>query len=88
VAASDAAAGPRHGRVTSFDARRGLGVVTDDRGASYDFHATAVADGSRRIDEGAAVTFSVVPGHRGRYEARLLVPDAAAVAPASHQSPA
>ncbi len=66
-------AGPRLGRVTTFDARRGLGTVTGADGATYGFHATAIADGSRRIDEGAPVAFTVSPGHGGRYEARSLV---------------
>jgi cold shock CspA family protein len=60
--------------VTSFDLTRGLGVVTDEAGDALDFHATAIADGSRTIDVGTAVSFSVAPGHRGRYEARSLVP--------------
>jgi cold shock CspA family protein len=63
---------PFLGRVTSFDARRGLGVVTDVDGTEFDFHATAIADGSRAIAVGTEVTFVVVPGHRGRYEARAL----------------
>jgi cold shock CspA family protein len=76
--------GPHHGRVTSFDRTRGLGVVADDAGDVLDFHATAIADGSRTIDVGAEVSFSVAPGHRGRYEARSLVPlPAPAPAPAS-----
>jgi cold shock CspA family protein len=66
-------AGPRSGRVASFDAMRGLGTVEDHGGGTYDFHATAIADGSRRIVVGASVTFAVAPGHRGRYEARSLV---------------
>jgi cold shock CspA family protein len=66
-------AGPHHGRVTSFDPRRGLGTLTDDTGTSYGFHATAIADGSRRIEVGQTVMFRVAPGHRGRYEARSLV---------------
>ena len=43
------------GRVTSFDARRGLGTVTDVDGAAFDFHATAIA---RRVAPDRA-------GHRG-----------------------
>ncbi len=66
-------AGVQHGRVATFDQRRGLGTVADDAGTSYGFHATAVADGSRRIAVGTAVTFLVGPGHRGLYEARSLV---------------
>jgi cold shock CspA family protein len=58
------------GTVTSFDARRGLGTVTDAAGDQFDFHATALVDGSRRIDEGSEVAFSVAAGLRGRYEAR------------------
>ncbi len=66
-------AGPHLGRVSTFDARRGLGTVTGADGRTYGFHATAIADGSRRIDEGAPVAFTVAPGHGGRYEARSLV---------------
>jgi cold shock CspA family protein len=63
---------PYLGSVTSFDARRGLGTVTDSEGLEYEFHATAISDGSRRIDPGTAVSFIVRPGHRGRYEAGAL----------------
>jgi cold shock CspA family protein len=80
-------AGPRRGRVASFDSARGLGEVADDNGTSLGFHATAIADGSRRIDVGATVIFTVAPGHCGRYEARSLVPIAAS-SPASHHRPA
>jgi len=73
VAGPVPSAGPHHGRVASFDQRRGLGTVADDSGTSYGFHATAIADGSRRIEVGQAVTFTVAPGHRGHYEARSLV---------------
>jgi len=66
-------AGPHHGRVATFDQRRGLGTVTDDTGTSYGFHATAIADGSRRVEVGRAVTFTVAPGRGGLYEARSLV---------------
>jgi cold shock CspA family protein len=60
------------GIVTEFDARRGWGTVADPAGVEFEFHATAIADGSRQIDPGAEVCFSVAPGHRGRYEAREL----------------
>ncbi len=57
--------------------------MTQDGAADvFDFHATAIADGSRTIEEGATVSFSVAPGRRGRYEARSLVPLS------SHQRPA
>jgi cold shock CspA family protein len=75
--------GPHHGRVTSFDPTRGLGTVAEGGGGDVlDFHATAIADGSRTIEVGTEVSFSVVPGHRGRYEARSLAPVA------SHHGPA
>jgi cold shock CspA family protein len=65
--------GPHLGRVDSFDPTRGLGTVTDDSGACYAFHATAIADGSRRIDVGTRVSYSLAPGHGGRHEVRVLV---------------
>jgi len=73
VAGPVPSAGPHHGRVASFDQRRGLGTVADDSGTSYGFHAAAIADGSRRIEVGQAVMFRVAPGRRGLYEARSLV---------------
>jgi cold shock CspA family protein len=66
--------GPRLGRVTSFDATRGLGTVADTAGTTYGFHATAIADGSRRIEVGTEVALTVAPGHRGLYEARCVLP--------------
>jgi cold shock CspA family protein len=68
------AAGLRHGRITSFDRTRGLGTVVDESGTSFGFHATAIADGSRNIEVGASVAFTVSPGHRGLVEARSLGP--------------
>ena len=68
------AAGPRLGRVASFDAARGLGTVEDEEGTAYGFHSTAIADGTRRIEVGTPVSFTVAPGHGGQYEARSLVP--------------
>lgn len=67
-------AGPQRGRVASFDPVRGLGTVEAGDGSSFGFHATAIADGSRRIAVGTDVVFTVSPGHRGRYEARSLAP--------------
>jgi hypothetical protein len=60
--------------VASFDPRRGLGEVNDEDGTSYGFQATAVVDGSRHIEVGASVVFTISPGHRGLYEARSLTP--------------
>jgi hypothetical protein len=67
-------ASPRHGRVISFDRVRGLGNVIDDTGASFGFHATAIAGGGRDIAVGASVVIMVSPGHGGRFEARSVLP--------------
>lgn len=60
------------GTVTAFDERTGLGEVTSEDGTVSPFHATAVADGSRRIDAGSEVVYDVVAGHVGRWEADSL----------------
>ncbi|HVC26072.1 MAG TPA: hypothetical protein VND23_09965 [Acidimicrobiales bacterium] len=61
------------GTVVQFDDERGLGeVVAADR-RRHPFHCTAIADGSRHVDVGAAVRFSLAPGHAGRLEARDVV---------------
>ena len=60
------------GRVVSFDAERGVGVVADGDGRELFFHCTAIADGSRQIEVGRAVSFVVAPGHRGLLEARAV----------------
>ncbi|HUY63229.1 MAG TPA: hypothetical protein VMV14_01775 [Acidimicrobiales bacterium] len=64
----------RVGTVTTFDEQRGLGEVSDDGGASYPFHCTALRDGSRRVAVGTAVAFELAAGHVGRMEARSLQP--------------
>jgi cold shock CspA family protein len=63
----------RRGRVSDFDAHRGLGVVTADDGTAYPFHCTQLADDSRVIDVGAPVEFVVIPGGIGRWEAATIV---------------
>jgi cold shock CspA family protein len=66
--------GARQGTVVEFDDPRGLGVVRADDGVDYPFHCTAVADGTRSIAEGSSVSFRVVPGRLGRWEAAALTP--------------
>ena len=75
--------------MTTFDARRGWGTVTESAGAEceFEFHATAIVDGSRRIEPGTSVVFDIVPGHRGRYEARGLTV-LSSTPSASHHEPA
>lgn len=62
------------GHVTTFDDPRGVGTVTTDSGDVVHFHCTAIADGTRTIAEGAAISFDVVAGHRGRWEATDITP--------------
>ena len=59
------------GTVTAFDAHRGSGVVVDDTGGEYPFHCTAILDGTREIEPGTKVRFTVSPG-LGRWEAAAL----------------
>jgi cold shock CspA family protein len=57
------------GVVEEFDERRGLGTIVADDGSVLPFHCTAIADGSRTVEAGRRVQFSVVPGLSGRWEA-------------------
>lgn len=68
--------GPRRrhtGTVVAFDEAAGYGTVAGDDDAWF-FHCTAVADGSRSVAEGVRVSFVLLPGHRGRWEASDLRP--------------
>lgn len=56
------------GRVSAFDAARGLGEIEDDTGTVWPFHCAVIADGSRRIEPGARVSF-VTAFHVARDEA-------------------
>jgi cold shock CspA family protein len=62
------------GTVIAFDEHRGIGEVRADDGASYSFHCTAIADGTRTIAVGVVVEFAVVPGYLGRWEAAAIEP--------------
>jgi cold shock CspA family protein len=61
-----------NGIVVSFDEEKGYGTVRGDDGVDHFFHCTAIADGTRTIDAGALVTFDVVAGHLGRWEATAV----------------
>jgi len=63
----------RHGRVTDFDEHVGLGHVTSDEGTEHLFHCVEIADGSRTIAVGTAVTFALLRKF-GRDEARDIRP--------------
>ncbi|MFQ5555978.1 MAG: cold shock domain-containing protein [Acidimicrobiales bacterium] len=58
----------RLGSVATFDDEAGYGTVSQGSG-SWWFHCTAIADGSRHIEEGARVEFGLRPGRRGCWEA-------------------
>ena len=64
--------GRRHGTVRTFDERRGIGEITSEDGDVFAFHSTAIANGSRRIAEGAQVEFDVVAGLPGCWEAAAI----------------
>jgi cold shock CspA family protein len=64
--------GRRHGTVRTFDERRGMGEITSEDGDVFAFHSTAIANGSRRIAEGAQVEFDVVAGLPGCWEAAAI----------------
>jgi cold shock CspA family protein len=64
--------GRRRGTVRTFDERRGLGEIESDDGTTFPFHCTAIANGSRRIAEGAQVEFDLVAGLPGRWEAAAI----------------
>jgi len=59
------------GVVVAFDEPRGLGTIDAD-GTAYPFHCTALVDGSRTVDVGAAVTFEVRAAGLGRWEATAI----------------
>ena len=60
--------------MAEFDEAKGYGIVRAQDGRELFFHCTQIADGSRTIDVGAEVTFEVVPGHQGRWEAAEIEP--------------
>lgn len=67
-----------HGRVAEFDDHKGYGWIEPDddhgdAGPRLFFHCTGIADGTRTIATGAAVTFDVVDGRMG--------PEATAIRP-------
>lgn len=57
------------GVVASFDDPRGIGVIRREDGTEYQFHCTAIVDGTRTIAVGAVVSFSVASGRMGQWEA-------------------
>jgi cold shock CspA family protein len=62
------------GAVVAFDDVKGYGAVRDSDGVEHFFHCTQIADGSRTIEVGTPVSYEVVPGRLGRWEAARLRP--------------
>jgi cold shock CspA family protein len=62
------------GTVADFDEQRGTGEVEAPQGGRLFFHCTAIADGTRTIRPGTPVSYLVVPGHLGHWEAGDLRP--------------
>jgi cold shock CspA family protein len=62
------------GVVSEFDEHIGLGRVTADAGAGYPFHCTQIAGGGRSIPVGEAVSFVVIAGRGGTWEAADIRP--------------
>lgn len=61
------------GRVTQFDEFIGLGEITDSKRRVWPFHCVSIADGTRTISVGAAVSF--LPAFRvARSEAVSIIP--------------
>jgi cold shock protein len=60
------------GAVEEFDDDKGYGTVRTDDGTALFFHCTAIADGTRSIAVGTKVTFDVVAGRLGRWEASAI----------------
>jgi cold shock CspA family protein len=64
--------GEAQGTVASFARDRGLGEIVTPDGHTYPFHCTAIADGTRDIEVGKSVTFTIAAGHLGRLEATAI----------------
>ena len=58
----------RRGVVIAFDEAAGLGAISGVDDAEYPFHCIEIADGSRTIDTGTAVSFDLLAKF-GRWEA-------------------
>lgn len=61
-------------RVVAFDREAGVGTVAVADGVEHDFHATAIADGTRDISVGTRVLVGLAAVHGGRIEATLVAP--------------
>jgi CspA family cold shock protein len=60
------------GVVAEWDDPGGYGTIRAEDGRDLFFHCTAITDGTRTIEVGQRVTFEVVPGRLGRWEAENI----------------
>jgi cold shock CspA family protein len=60
------------GVVTVWDEHGGYGTIRAEDGAEHPFHCTQLVDGTRTTEVGRRVTFEVVPGRLGRWEATKI----------------
>lgn len=58
-----------NGVVAEWDDHGGYGTIVSDDRQSLFFHCTQLVDGTRTTQVGVHVTFDVVPGRLGRWEA-------------------
>jgi ferredoxin len=68
------------GTVTEFDDAAGYGHITDTEGRNVFFHCTQIADDTRTIAVGTAVSFDEIP-YLGRYQASDIRPRTAVKEP-------
>jgi cold shock CspA family protein len=57
------------GVVDEFDEHVGLGTVLTVAGDRYGFHCTQIVGGTRTIPVGVRVSFVIIPGRGGKWEA-------------------
>ncbi len=62
-----------NGVVAEWDEHGGYGTIRADDGRELFFHCTALVDGTRTTEVGQRLTFEVVPGRLGRWEADDIV---------------
>jgi cold shock CspA family protein len=64
----------RLGKVAAWDDARGVGALAAEDGTMLDFHCTVIVDGSRTIEQGVRVAYTVVSGRLGLPEAGVVTP--------------
>lgn len=60
------------GVVATWDDAGGYGTIRSDDGQVLFFHCTQLVDGTRTTEVGVRVTFEIVAGRLGRWEAATV----------------